>query len=167
MKKGKAKTTKTKRTDWLAIFASLYFLLQMLSVHVFLFGWDFEPASLALKVFNAFDIQYIVFVALHFYLPFVGGIAFGSVWFVFLCSIPWVIWLVIASWRILFYFFALYQLLAFLIIKARQTRANRLISLDNVCIVKIGSPGMGKSMTGLDEAIKMSRLMWVVSRFIR
>jgi len=163
----KAKNTKTpkfvkqrKKIDPLQVFANLYYVLQYLLVHYLYFGFTFEPVKLVPKIITAFHWQDILKALYNFKDVFMGGFAFGSVLMFIVLAIPYAIFLIWSAKYIIIYVFVLFQLFVFCVVKIRQRRHDRLITLDNIVVVKIGAPGQGKSSSGLYEALIMSRKMW-------
>ena len=153
------KKTKTKRDYW-KMMSAIYFPAQYLLVHIWLFGWVFEPLPLAEKVVTAFRWDEILDALWNFRMVFMAGFTFQSVLVLVIFAIPYTIILLWSAKYLLIFLFVLYQLLGFFIIKMRQQRHERRITLNNVVIVKIGAPGCGKSSSGLYEAVVMARQMW-------
>jgi len=155
----KIKKQKRKRDYW-KMMSAVYFPLQYLLVHVWLFGWVFEPLPLVGKFVTAFRWEQILNAIANFRMIFIAGFTFQSVFVLAIFAIPYTIILLWSARYLLIYLFVLYQLLAFVIIKIRSNRHEKNITLQNIVIVKIGSPGCGKSSSGLYEAVVMARKMW-------
>jgi len=153
------KKQKHKRDCW-QMLSAFYFPLQYLLVHVLLFGWVFEPLPLAPRIVTAFHFDEIFNAVWNFRMIFIAGFTFQSVLVLIIFAIPYTLVLLWSARYLFIYLFVLYQLLAFCIIKGRQHRHEKHINLDNIVVVKIGSPGCGKSSSGLYEAVVMARKMW-------
>ena len=149
-----------KHRDWWQMMSAVYFPLQYLLVHVWLFGFVFEPIPLAYQFVTAFRWEGILDAVWNFRYIFVAGFTFQSALILILFAIPYTIILLWSARYLIIFLFVLYQLLAFILIKLRSNRHEKHISLNNVVVVKIGSPGCGKSSSGLYEAVVMARKMW-------
>lgn len=149
-----------KKIDGFKVFADIYFPLQFLLVHIIFFGFTFEPVQLAPKILTQFNWVEILSALWNFRNIFIAGLTIQSVLVLLIMAIPYTLILIWSLRYALIYLFVLFQLVEFCRIKLRQSRHERHIKLDNVVVVKIGSPGCGKSSSGLYEAVVMARKMW-------
>jgi len=149
-----------KRIDLWQNFAAVYFVVQYLFVHVLLFGFVFAPEKLIPKMIVSFNWAEVLNALWNFRNVFIAGVTFQSVLVLIVVAIPYTIFLIWSLRYVIIYLFVLYQLFWYLIIRYRSWKHERRINLDNVVIVKIGSPGCGKSSSGLYEAVVMARKMW-------
>lgn len=159
MKKQKRKKQKKKIDLWRS-FSNTYYLLQYTLVHILYFGFVIEPIKLAPKILTAFHWAEIATGIANFSALFVVGVQFQSVVLLLISCIPLTAILIWQAKYLIIYVFVLFQLVWFLIIKARWFFHELQIKLDNVVVVKIGAPGCGKSSSGLYEAVVMARKMW-------
>jgi len=148
------------RPDYFRMFASAYYVLQFLLVHMLLFGFEFEPVNIVARASSAFRLDEIVRAAVRFYEPFLAGFTFESSLLLMLMLVPYLLMLAWSLRFVALYLFVTYQLIAFIVIKLRQLTHRRRITLDNIVVCKIGAPGQGKSSSGLYEAVTMARQMW-------
>jgi hypothetical protein len=155
----KIKRQKRKRDYW-QMMTAVYFPMQYLLIHIWLFGWVFEPLPLAPKVVTAFRFDEILDALWNFRNVFINGFTFQSTLVLIIFIIPYSVILLWSAKYLMIYLFVLFQLLSFIIIKMRSYRHEKYITLDNVVVVKIGAPGCGKSSSGLYEAVVMARKMW-------
>jgi hypothetical protein len=149
-----------KRFDPWRVFAAVYYVLQYLIVHLSLFGPEFSPVKIAVKIVKTFNYGEVANAILNFKNVFAAGFTAGSFFIMAIVAIPYTIVLLWALRSVLIYFFVSFQLLQFIVIKIRAWRHERQIKLDNIVVVKIGAPGCGKSSSGLYEAVVMARKMW-------
>lgn len=159
MKKQKRKKQKKKIDLWRS-FSNTYYLLQYSLVHILYFGFVIEPIKLAPKILIVFHWADIAKGIANFSALFVVGVHFQSVVLLLISCIPLTAILIWQAKYLIIYVFVLFQLVWFLIIKARWFFHELQIKLDNVVVIKIGAPGCGKSSSGLYEAVVMARKMW-------
>ncbi|MCL2061150.1 MAG: zonular occludens toxin domain-containing protein [Firmicutes bacterium] len=150
----------TQRVDVWQNFSAVYFILQYLVVHILFFGFDFKIDSVVVKAVTSFNYAEIANAIYNFRMVFIAGFTFQSVLVFIIVAIPYTLILVWALRYVIIYLFVVYQLLQYIRIKISQIKHERNINLDNVVVVKIGSPGCGKSSSGLYEAVVMARKMW-------
>lgn len=142
-----------------------YFPLQMIVVWLVLFGLNAYPSPH--QTYIAFGVENIVDEALKFvaFLPFKAFSAGRLLYFV-LMLIPNIIILVFSCWRVLLFVFALAQLFCWAFANISILARNGTVLADSARVIfKTGSPGSGKSSSGIYEAINKAskaykRLRW-------
>lgn len=136
----------------------LYYLLQLLIIHVMLLGFNIQPSLK--RMYTGFNIDGILTSLLYFITYFKLAFIQSYIIVIILLLVPFAVVLAVQFLQIFLYVYALVTFIYCLVNYFGYLKYKSKIDISKYVIIKVGAPGTGKSSSGLWQAVEMSKKLW-------